>query len=98
MGTRYVALSYCWGKNPNHLLLTSQNIEDLCKGVEVSTLDKTFREAIEFTTRLGLEYIWIDALCILQRGEGCDEDWNRHVRLMQRNLFQLHSQPCGGSC
>ena len=76
---RYVTLSYCWGRNPQHLTLTTQNIDMLRRGIPSADLAKTFREAIQVTQSLGLKYLWIDALCILQSGEGCREDWENHV-------------------
>jgi hypothetical protein len=42
-------------------------------------LPKTFQEAIEFTRRLKIRYIWIDALCIIQDDR---EDWQREVANM----------------
>src|SRR6185437_3465330 len=33
---------------------------------------KTFREAVELAKRLGLEFLWIDSLCIFQ---GSVNDW-----------------------
>jgi hypothetical protein len=34
--------------------------------IPYSLLTKTFRDAIDFTRRLGFRYIWIDSLCIIQ--------------------------------
>jgi hypothetical protein len=42
-------------------------------------LPKTFKDAIELTRRLGFQYIWIDALCIIQDGR---DDWKRECSLM----------------
>lgn len=43
--------------------LTSDSIDDLKKGVDVLKLPTNFRDAIDFCRRLGLTYLWIDALC-----------------------------------
>jgi hypothetical protein len=40
--------------------------------IPVSSLTKTFQDAIVITRRLGLQYLWIDSLCIFQ---GDEEDW-----------------------
>ena len=42
---RYAALSYCWGTD-NSFRLLAVNIETLWAGVPVSTLLKTYRDAI----------------------------------------------------
>lgn len=61
----YVALSYCWGKEALFNATTS-NIDSLKEGLDVDILSQTLQDAIEMTRRLGYQYIWIDALCILQ--------------------------------
>lgn len=76
---RYATLSYCWGRNPRHLTLTTQNIDTFREGLKASNLAKTFREAIHVAQSLGIYLLWIDALCILQSGEGHVEDWQKHL-------------------
>ncbi|KIM94457.1 hypothetical protein OIDMADRAFT_77980, partial [Oidiodendron maius Zn] len=75
----YATLSYCWGRNPRHLTLTTNNIDALRRGFKTSHLAKTFREAIQVAQLLGLHLLWIDALCILQSGDGHVEDWQNHL-------------------
>ena len=53
-------------------ILTSNNFQQMAEGIEISTLSKNFRDAIIVTRGLGLRFIWIDALCIIQ---GSTEDW-----------------------
>lgn len=63
---KYVALSYCWGKTPQTMLLKS-NVDDFQeKGIEVRTLPKTIQDGITATRKLGTKYLWIDSLCIIQ--------------------------------
>ncbi|KAK5685810.1 hypothetical protein LTS10_001923 [Elasticomyces elasticus] len=45
----------------------------------VSELSKTFTDAMEVTRRLGICYIWIDSLCIVQDS---DEDWRHEASRM----------------
>ncbi|KAF6823862.1 heterokaryon incompatibility protein [Colletotrichum plurivorum] len=78
----YVALSHCWGKNANHLALTNDNYNDMCAGLARTRLPTTFRHAVEVTEKLGIRYIWIDSLCIIQSGPDKVKDWTREVRLM----------------
>ncbi|KAG5803847.1 hypothetical protein H9Q74_010560 [Fusarium xylarioides] len=71
----YATLSYCWGREPFTKLLRS-NIENMTTtGMRVKDLPATFRDAITVTNRLDMEYIWIDALCIIQLDA---EDWGLH--------------------
>lgn len=44
------------------------------------TIPKTYRESIEITRSLGIEYIWIDSLCIIQDDP---EDWLREAEKMK---------------
>jgi hypothetical protein len=71
MGTRYLTLSHCWG-DFKFTMLTKETLQDFQSEIPQSELTKTFRDALQVTVWLGYEYIWIDALCILQ---DCDEDW-----------------------
>jgi hypothetical protein len=47
--------------------------------IPVATLPKTFADAVLLTRKLGIKYIWIDSLCIIQ---GDPEDWVRESARM----------------
>jgi Heterokaryon incompatibility protein (HET) len=68
---RYITLSHCWGGLEVIKLLTS-NLTELQDGISLSRLPKTFQDAVAITKWLGVKYIWIDSLCILQDSP---EDW-----------------------
>lgn len=72
-GVEYLTLSHCWG-GANMLLLESSTADSLFSGVGLSTMPKSFRDAVHVTTRLGYNYLWIDSLCIMQDSA---EDWSR---------------------
>jgi hypothetical protein len=61
----YVALSYCWGRS-RPLVTTMSNIIGHYQGIDISTLPKTFRDALSVTRLLGIQLLWIGALCIVQ--------------------------------
>ncbi|KAH6669380.1 hypothetical protein B0J14DRAFT_546444 [Halenospora varia] len=63
----YTALSYCWGRRPN-LILTSENIENFLSRIQVASLPKTLRGAI-------------DSICIIQDSK---EDWRREASKMSQ--------------
>ncbi|KAK0715425.1 heterokaryon incompatibility protein-domain-containing protein, partial [Lasiosphaeris hirsuta] len=61
----YIALSYCWG-NGNSVTTTASTIKQLKSGISRRMLPRTLQDAVEFTRELGIPYLWIDALCIIQ--------------------------------
>jgi hypothetical protein len=67
----YVALSYCWGPSAP-LKTTTANIEQHRQGIPFDDLPKTLQDAVTVTQGLGIRYLWIDALCIVQ---GDVTDW-----------------------
>lgn len=61
----FVALSYCWGGD-QPVTLTKASHEDLKKGFAVSKLPQSLQDAVWVTRKIGMSYLWIDALCIIQ--------------------------------
>ena len=62
---RYTSLSYCWGGHQD-LQLNAHTEATLRNGIPVSSLPQTLRDAVFVTYNLGLEFIWVDCLCIRQ--------------------------------
>lgn len=85
--TRYCTLSHCWGKAQVVKLLKS-NLDAFLGGLPVSELPKTFRDSLCVARRLGIRYIWIDSLCIIQ-DDG--EDWLSEAS-------QMHSVYSNSDC
>jgi len=67
--TRYTALSYCWGTysetNPP-FTTTLSTLQERKTGMSMKEIPRTIRDAITITRRLGIQYLWVDSLCILQ--------------------------------
>jgi hypothetical protein len=61
-------------------VLLKDNISTLSQAISPKQLPKTFADAIEITRKLGIDYIWIDSLCIIQDDE---DDWRRESALME---------------
>ena len=61
----YVALSYCWG-GPQTAVLTVATLETYTHGVPLTSSPQTIQDAILVCRKLGFQYLWIDALCIIQ--------------------------------
>lgn len=70
---KFCALSYCWGPAGTQTLINSRdNIKDHLNGIQFSSLPKTFQDAVTITRELGIRYLWIDSLCIIQDDKS---DW-----------------------
>ncbi|KUJ23570.1 HET-domain-containing protein [Mollisia scopiformis] len=74
----YATLSHCWG-SLKILQLTKENHPLLVQGIPHAALCRTFQDAIQITLALGLRYIWIDSLCIVQNDP---KDWAREATRM----------------
>jgi hypothetical protein len=81
---KYAALSHSWGKltdeSKRQFCTTNDNIAERLEGFTFSELPKTFRDAIEVTRGLGIQYLWIDSLCIIQDNH---KDWEHEAKLME---------------
>jgi Heterokaryon incompatibility protein (HET) len=69
--SQYITLSHCWGQLQIKRLLKA-NISEFSEGIDVAELPKTFQDAVVIARRLGIRFLWIDSLCIIQDSE---EDW-----------------------
>lgn len=77
---RYVTLSHRWG-SADFLRLMEGNVHSFRAGIAIMKLSKTFQDAIQVTRWLGVRYLWIDALCIIQ-GPSLD-DWMSEATKMR---------------
>jgi hypothetical protein len=76
----FAALSYCWG-GEQKLKLTTVSKETLMGGIAFASLPRTFQDAVVVASRLGLSYLWIDALCIIQDN---NDDKDRELSVMAK--------------
>lgn len=79
-GSIYMTLSHCWG-DPKHkpLTLTLDTLVVFKAGIPWNMLPKTFADAVVFTRNMGIRYIWIDSLCIIQDSA---DDWASQSAVM----------------
>ena len=75
---RYLALSHCWGGNIS-CRLTTANYTTMSVNIPESDLPPTFADAVRITRMLGVHYLWIDSLCIIQDSSA---DWEAESALM----------------
>jgi hypothetical protein len=82
----FVALSHCWGSKSRYIL-DSETLRERLRGMTMTSLPPTFRDAIIVTRGLGYRYLWIDSLCILQDSY---EDWdNKSGKMLD---YYVHSR------
>ena len=94
---RYVALSHCWGlSQPSKT--TKSTLSSHCQGMTVTALPKTFSDAVRVVRSLGMRYLWIDSLCIVQDDQ---DDWRREAAMMSDiyanaylTMYAAHSTSC----
>jgi hypothetical protein len=67
----YATLSYCWG-DARHLKLESATLERFERGINIMELPRTMRQAVAAAREVGVRYLWIDSMCIIQDSR---DDW-----------------------
>lgn len=82
----YLALSHPWG-NPPHFCTFMRNLSNYHRGIDVYDLPATFKDAIIVTRSLGLRYLWIDSICIIQ---GPDGDFAEQAQQMENVFSQAY--------
>jgi hypothetical protein len=78
----YTTLSHQWGE-ANFLQLKRKNFDAFLDAIAIKDLPKTFQDAIDVSRKLGINYLWIDSLCIMQDKDDLS-DWFREAELMHR--------------
>ena len=74
----YAALSYRWSDKIKHRTLRNY-VEGYESAIAMSSLPETIRDAMEIAFALGLRYVWVDCLCIIQDDL---QDWDRECEKM----------------
>jgi hypothetical protein len=73
------ALAICWNPSTVPLRSTTRTIELWKQELAWGCLPPTFQDAVDVVRRLGLRYLGIDSLCILQDDA---DDWQQQAVLM----------------
>jgi hypothetical protein len=58
---------------------TTKTLESHLSGIQPESMPKTFQQAVEVTKKLGISYLWIDSLCIVQDD---NQDWEWEASMM----------------
>lgn len=71
-------MSHCWPTGET-LMTTLATLTSRKGGIDLGTLPKSFQNAIFLFRNLGIRYIWVDSLCIIQ---DCEADWQTQAALI----------------
>ncbi|KAI1091931.1 HET-domain-containing protein [Rostrohypoxylon terebratum] len=98
---KYAALSYCWGPPEDaktQFRTEKDTFGNRVAGFKPDATSPTMQDAIEVCRGLGIPYIWIDAVCIVQDDR---QDWEREAAQMTdvyRNACLTICTPTSASC
>ncbi|KAH8896359.1 HET-domain-containing protein, partial [Thozetella sp. PMI_491] len=97
----YVTLSHCWGGH-SPMTTTTDTLPARIQGIPLQSLPRTFQDAVIIARDLGVQYLWIDSLCILQDSA---DDWEREAARMSTIYANCYvmiaadaSSNCDGGC
>lgn len=94
---QYATLSHRWGDRTSDSsdCLNAVTESQLRTGRPTASFCNLFREAMEFTSRLGLRYLWIDSLCIMQgRGSEWQSESSRMSNVYGHSMVTLAASAC----
>jgi len=99
---KYAALSYCWGNRAEaatQLKTEHKSLADRHRGIPVSLMAKVMQDAVLVCHSLSIQYLWIDALCIIQDtiGSRHDSDWDIESEMMGLIFLNAHVTICAAS-
>lgn len=81
----YATLSYCWGGDQDGKTLRA-NLALRMQGFNLTDQPKTIQDAITITRALGIRFVWVDSLCIVQ-----DDDDDKVHEITRMHDIYRHS-------
>ena len=93
----YAALSYCWGVAQN-VILTEANIGDWHTEIPIFSLPQSIQDALLVVHGLGLLYLWVDALCIIQDSSTDKDEEISVMNLIYEQAVLTICVGCAGAC
>ncbi|KAK0744559.1 heterokaryon incompatibility protein-domain-containing protein [Apiosordaria backusii] len=95
---RYIALSHRWGQT-QPLITTKNTLDNWKQTIPWDAVPQAFRDAIIVTRKLGIRYLWIDSLCIVQDDH---QDWSEQAPEMcsvySNALLTISATRCDEGC
>jgi hypothetical protein len=87
---RYVCLSHCWGTSRPACISTTETILTNKLSIPWGLLPQTFKDAIVITRKLGIQYLWIDSVCIIQNDPAdWEQESSRMAEVYQKAILTL---------
>lgn len=83
----YTTVSHCWGNVPLQRLTTENIAQFKTTGITLASLSKTHQDAVQVSLKLGVNFIWIDSLCIIQDS---NSDWLEQSTQMHQIYSNSH--------
>ncbi|CAG9987550.1 unnamed protein product [Clonostachys byssicola] len=65
-GARYATLTHCYATDDNTTRLIHSTSKQFLSSQPLSILPSSYRDAFTLVQRMGLQYLWVDRLCVLQ--------------------------------
>lgn len=97
----YMTLSHRWGR-VQPMMTTKDTLPRRKTAIRLSDLPRTFQDTVAVCRGLGVQYLWIDSLCILQ---GDKLDWEQESAKMAAiytnsylNIAATHANDSTGGC
>jgi hypothetical protein len=78
---QYITLSYRWGPETGRTSLKTENKQVFYQSIPTHAWPQVYRDAVSVAQRLGVRYLWIDSLCIIQNEK---QDWKTQAALMDK--------------
>lgn len=85
---RYAALTYCWGTGSSEsgpMRTQKSNYAERKSRIAFDLLPRTIQDAVRITISLSINFLWVDALCIVQ---DAPDDWARESSSMSSIFAQ----------
>lgn len=97
----YLALSYCWGNSEDERTQFKTKIktfDDRMRGFLLEEVPKCIRDAVQVSRALGVRYLWVDALCILQDDKSDWEMQSAQMAQIYGNAIAVICAAASSSC
>ena len=77
----YACLSHRWNTSRKNIITEKATHEKHESGIEFQQLGLAYQDTVHILRRLGVRYLWIDSLCIIQDDK---DDWETESKMMAK--------------